>query len=285
METLLASRISGLEQPSITLLAMQLQSFSFYNDQFTLFDKQYLSPLAPEALSRYTYTLTDSLFEGGDTLYIIRFEPEKGSSFPGLKGELHISSNGYAIRDVTASPAENDGAVSVSITQRYVQVDSTHWFPVQLNTEWYNNFFTVIGDRVEVGGPHPGDTAVRRTKLVCRTYLSDINLDTTFRRRDFSDTELEIVPGISNRDSAFWKRYRVTPLSEKELLTYHRIDSLGLELKLDRKIRAMATAFRGKREVGPVDIDVARLASYNYYEALRLGLGLHTRIHRLRIPR
>jgi hypothetical protein len=276
-ETIVASRVAGFRQPSLTLLATQLQSFSFYDDVFVLFDIEYISPLSPAAINRYQYKLTDSIFEDGDTLFIINYEPKKGSTFNGLRGTLHISSNGYAIKNVTAQPVDNQGSVTVSITQRYALVDSTHWFPVQLITEWYNNMLVIRDGELDFNRkPSEADSTLQRTRLVCRSYISDIRIDTNLTRSDFSDTELEIDSAVASRDTAFWNNYRAEPLSKKEATTYQRIDSVGSKLNLDKKLKNIAAALRGKKQIGPVDLDLDKFIDYNHFEGLRLGASAHT---------
>ncbi|HLG02658.1 MAG TPA: DUF5686 family protein, partial [Bacteroidia bacterium] len=276
-ETIIASRVSGFQQPSLTLLATQLQSVSFYQDEFTMLDRQFLSPLAPNALSQYQYLLLDSIFENEDTLFIIHFEPKKGSSFNGLKGKLHISSRGYAIRDVTAAPVDPEAGMMVTITQRYVQADSTHWIPTQFSTEWYNNRIAISKGKLEFkNNPAKFDSSARRMRLVCRSYFSNYTFDTILRRNDFSDTELNIEHAFGAHDSAFWVEKRVTQLTQKEITTYRRMDSIGEKFNLDRKLKAIASAVRGRQKIGPIDIDMNRLISYNYFEGIRAGFGIHT---------
>jgi len=71
-EKVVASRVSGFKDPSFTLLATQLQSFSFYNDFIVLLDKSYINPIGSGSTSRYSFLLEDTfLTETLDKLFVI----------------------------------------------------------------------------------------------------------------------------------------------------------------------------------------------------------------------
>ena len=105
-ETILASRVSGMEDPSFFTLATQLQSLTFYNDYVSLLEKDFLSPVSPNSWDRYLFVLTDTLLTpANDTVFTIRFRPRKNKYFWGLKGVMNVNTNGYAIQSVRAEDA------------------------------------------------------------------------------------------------------------------------------------------------------------------------------------
>jgi hypothetical protein len=65
-------------------------------------------------------------------------------------------------------------------------------------------------------------------------------------------------------------------LSSKEKKTYHVIDSLGETMHIDRKIKWFETLATGKFRTGRVDWDLDKILTYNGYERIRVGAGLHT---------
>ncbi|GAB4138401.1 MAG: DUF5686 family protein [Bacteroidia bacterium] len=277
-ETILASKVSGLEQPTVTLLATQLQSFSFYNDVFEVLDRQYVNPLTPEALIRYRFYLKETIIEPeGDTTFIIVFRPKKAFEENSLQGEMHISSDGYAIRNVTAEPAENKGSLSIQILQHYEKTDSIHWFPVQLHTEWYNNILVVNDSNIIINRKQGirQDSTLRRTKAVCKTYLSHIKIGQPYHLREFGTTELQIGE-MSEQPDSMLQQYRVVNLNEKEKRTYRTIDSIGTKYNLDYKINFVTAVARGKLPLGFIEADLNRFIEYNNYEGFRLGAGIHT---------
>ncbi len=261
-EQVVASRVSGFSDPSFSLLATQMQSFTFYEDFISILDKRYLNPISRGSTSRYSFILEDSMFtEQDDTLFIISFRPYRNRNFDGLQGVLYINSNGYAVQNVIAEPFEPQGIITVRIRQNYNFVDSRQWFPGELNSE-------IFFGR-ETASVRPGT----RYSLVGigRSYLSEIEIEPETGRRRFGNIELEISPGAYSRDHAYWDKYRVEPLSAKDLQTYHYIDSVGREANFDRSLRIFEILASGYIPWGYLNIDYSSLIDYNYFEGLRPG--------------
>lgn len=265
-EKIIASRVSGFKDPSFTLLATQLQSFSFYNDFIILFDKYYLNPISPGSLSRYSFLLEDTfLTETLDTLYVISFKPNKGRNFEGLKGVLYINTNGFAIQNVIAEAYPPDQRVVVKIQQRYEHIDHRKWFPTQLNTEFA--FRNIANDK-----------NTRNLAFIGfgKTYLTDIKLEPDVQDIHFSNIELTVDPNAAKQNDAMWIAHRIIPLTRKDSVTYHVLDSIGNAVNLDQKLEIWETISTGFIPMGYVNLNLRRLFNYNEKEGIRLGLGLQT---------
>ena len=111
-----------------------------------------------------------------------------------------------------------------------------------------------------------------------RSYLSDIELLAEIKSREFDRVALEFDAKANNRDSVFWAQYRVEPITQRGLETYHFIDSVGEEAHLDRIVTGIALLTTGKIRVGKFDLDMKEFIDYNRYESVRLGVGAHTNV-------
>src|SRR5690606_12260101 len=96
-ETVLATRISGMQNPSFALLSTDSKKFSVYQDMVSFFGKSYLSPLSEGSLRKYDFKLEGTFSTNSDTVFIIAYEPLPGKNFEGMKGQMHISSDGWAL--------------------------------------------------------------------------------------------------------------------------------------------------------------------------------------------
>lgn len=259
-EVVLASRVSGLKSPDFTLIGTQLQSFSFYKDYVELLDYRLLSPISKGATSQYLFVLEDSIVENGNKYYTISFQPKKGKNFEGLRGQLFIHKGDYAIKSVTAGPAEAGGGIDVKIQQLYEKVDG-QWFPTQLNS---NITFNTI-----MMGPFP-------LYGIGRSYLKNIELTSLRPKNKFDNVVLEMDRKIKSNTDSLLNAYRIDTLDLKENRTYEVMDSIGKEEKLDEKLRLFKIATRGFIPLGPINLDLSKLVAFNNYEGLRLGLGVHT---------
>ena len=266
-EIVLASRVSGFKAAPFTLLATQMQSFSFYDDWVNVFDVNYLNPIAPVAIKKYTYTLEDTLFNKSDTIYIISFKPKEGKNFKALKGTLYINTNRYAVQNVIAEPAEADQQISIKIQQKYEFIEEKQWFPVQLNTDWIYNNIALKENKSE---------SATKMKAVSRSYVKNIILNPSLSKKQFSEVEISIDDSANKKNDDFWKEYRVDSLTTRDEKTYQLIDSIGEKKNFDKKIIAMEALFTGEIPIGSINLKLNELYTYNAYEGSRFGLGLKT---------
>lgn len=264
-EKVIASKISGFKDPFFTLLITQIQGISFYDNMFIILDKKYVNPISNGSTSRYFFLMQDTLYPNPntkDTVFVISYRPRRNTNFDGMEGLLYINTNGYAIQNVTAYPAREEGGISINIQQQYELIDEKKWFPVQLNTELYfknmkiNNDFSIIAKGW--------------------TYLKEIELDKEFRRRDFGKTEIDLDVVSDKQSNEILEKYRPQALNEKELKTYHVIDSIGKNENLDRTVNILKALASGYIPVSIFDIALDKIAWYNNYEGFRLGAGFRT---------
>ena len=261
-ETIIATRVSGLQNPEFALLGTQLQSFSFYEETVDILDHTYLSPIAGNALSKYLFILEDTTFSGTDTVFTISYRPRKGKNFDGLSGQLFINTNGFALQQVIAAPAEkNESGFDIKIQQRYEFIDGRKWFPVQLNSR-IDMPFAKVNSFGLVG--------------IGRSYIRDIRLGETMRAGEFTPITLQMEPLAARQPDSLWNKYREHALDEKELKTYHVIDSIGKAEDFDTKMALFQMMASGKIPMGRISLDLDRLFRFNQHEGFRLGLGLHT---------
>jgi len=260
-EILTASRVSGFGDPMLTLLMSQIQSFSFYKAQITISDKNYVNPISPGSTDKYFFLLQDTIYDNADTVFVISYRPRRGAHFDALKGLLYIHTAGWALQCVTAEPISDEPGMSVRIKQNYTRPDSVHWFPSQLHTD------ILFGALKLYEYPVYGHGVAE---------LTNVKINPPLKKSDFSSAAVIIEPGAKNKDSLFWVEHRPQQLNQKELNTYHVIDSLGRKVHFDRLLDMTTMLLSGFIPVGPVAFEIASLYRSNVVEGPRPGLGLKT---------
>lgn len=259
-EDITGIRASGFKDPSFMALATQLQSFTFYNELIELGDKAYINPVSKNSENKYLFVLEDTLYEKGDSIYVISFAPRTGKNFDAMTGVLYINTNGYAIQNVIAKPAEEDN-FGIKIQQKYELIDGKKWFPVQLNTDlMFKNAQFNQANLVGIG----------------RTYLSEIKIEPELKRSDFITIDMVLDPRATEKDDKFWDMHRPDTLDRRERNTYVVIDSLGDANNLDKKLRSFIALSNGRIPIKSIDLELDKIIRYNRYEGFRLGLGFHT---------
>ncbi|MBN1144109.1 MAG: carboxypeptidase-like regulatory domain-containing protein [Bacteroidales bacterium] len=263
-EEIIASRVSGLSQPSFVVMARQFQSFSFYENFVTIADRQLLNPISSGSTDKYFFLIQDTLFtETNDTVFIISFRPYKGRNFDGMKGVIYINSNGYAVQNVIAEAYEQkDERVSVSIQQQYELVNGQRWFPVLLSS-------TIRFNPSKMGVKAPPGYITGTGK----SYIVNINFNPTIDEEKFSNVQIEVSPDAHRQPEQVWRTYRTDSLNAREVETYRVIDSLGKAEHLDRTMISFETILTGYLPGRYWSFDIRRFIDYNPYEGFRFGAG------------
>jgi len=264
-ENVLATRMSGFKNPAIAFMVSQMQSTSFYSETINIAGKKYVNPISPGSTRKYFFLIEDTTYTPQkDTVFIISFRPKRNTNFDGMKGFLSINTDGWAIQNVKAQPANDTSGVIIKIAQAYEKVQG-HWFPVQLHTDIIalNAAFMIGGNNYHLIGNG-------------RSYIRDIHLHPDLKKRDFGYSEVEIEPDATKKRGEFWKEYRVDSLTAREKETYHVIDSIGKAANFDKMANTFQTLFTGKIPVKFIDLDIGKFAHYNSFEGIYLGAGIST---------
>jgi hypothetical protein len=266
-EEIIASRISGISQPSFMVMARQFQSFSFYENFVTIADRQFLNPISSGSTDKYFFLIEDTTYTNrGDTVFIISFRPLKGKNFDGMKGVLYINSNGYAVQNVLAEAYDQkEDKIKVSIQQQYDLINGVRWFPVLLSS-------TIRFSPSRFGY---GDTPIDIVGTG-KTYIVNIDFAPEMSNAEFSDVQIEVRPDAHRQSEEVWNTYRTDSLNAREVETYRMIDSLGRAEHLDRTITSMETLLTGYLPGQYWSFDIRKFLDYNPYEGFRLGAGGRT---------
>ncbi|TNE27451.1 MAG: carboxypeptidase-like regulatory domain-containing protein [Bacteroidetes bacterium] len=279
-ERVLASRVSGLKTPLFVLISSEMQSFSFYDNYINILGSDRVSPIAPGAIGRYAYIPKDTLYEGSDTIFVIKYFPVKGHRFKGVDGELYITSNNWAVTEVIARPTHQDilGVVTdtsgtvfgVEIHQTYDLVEG-HWFP----REMMLNFRQFAQDDFGASTIAESNADVDLVGFG-RTLIKNIEINPDLSRSDIDRVSVAVDYDATEKDDAFWYQYRGDSLDAREKRTYEFMDSVGQELDIERKIKWLMALTTGKLRWGYFDFNIDRIVRYNVYEGFRLGAGVQT---------
>lgn len=268
-EKVIASRVSGFKNPTFSIIATQVQSFSFYDEFIRIMEKEYLNPISKGSTGKYLFILEDTIYtESDDSLFVISFQPKKGKVFDGMEGFFHVNSNGYAIQNVVATAPGPNNMMDITIQQKYALLEGTRWFPVQLNTD------------LTIYGPKTGGMVGKNNPLklygIGKTTLSNIQFNPVLEKKRFDGLEFEVEPGATKKSEEFWVQYRTEALTAKDTTTYHVVDSLGKAINLDRRLNTFETFVTGYIPFRFLNIDYTSLINYNEYEGMRIGIGAVT---------
>lgn len=260
-EKVIASQISGFNDPLLFFLMSQWQATDFYAPSLQIAGQYYANPINSRSLSKYSYVLESAIpDQNGDTIFHIRFFPQQGNLFDGLTGEMKINGTDWAIRTVSAETEKNEQGLSCRIRQLYDKVDD-HWFPVQLQT--YLLFQNPMMPAMSING-------------YGNSYLSDIQINKALDKKIFRAGEIQVKQDIPKHDSLFWNAVRVDSLPLRLRQTYHFMDSLGEKAGTDRMLNASLALLHAKLPLGFIDLAIDELLLFTDYEGFKPTIAINT---------
>jgi hypothetical protein len=262
-EEITAYKVSGFTDPAFSTFANEIQSFSYYENQFQLLGKSYINPIALGGTKRYLFILEDTTITNSDTTFTIFYRPRKGRNFEGMTGHLYVNTNGFAIEKVTASPYEDTTGIKLQIIQEYKFTNGKKWFPEKLSTEIR----------------FPASVSVEGMEIVGKgsTYIKDVDFDPEgLRKRDFNNITVTTKDDAGEQSDKTWDTLRVFSITDKEKNTYTSIDSISKANHLERRVMALTALTEGKLPLGYVNLDLNRILDYDQYQGARFGAGLET---------
>jgi hypothetical protein len=269
-ETIEASRTSGSESSTILgSMSLLLQPFSFYNDLITFRGRriqeimEFVNPVSLNSHKVYDFLMTDTLIIDRDSSFVIEFVPKKSANIEGLKGELIINSDGYAIEEIVAEPASKSLLMSVKINQVYERFEGK-WFPKITQTEWNMPEFKV------------GDLQLL---LKIESHIDDISFKNQFSSSDFSENEVSIADDATYKSDDFWQQNRAENLSQKESKTYEYYKNLSGFKKFfsTASLNISEWATSGMIPLSKhLDLSAQNLFDSNIYEGFRPTINLLT---------
>jgi len=264
-DRLLASKISGFNDPFFQILFTQMQSFSFYDEKYMLFYNTFKNPLSDKNFSFYFFYLEDTAVIGNDTLFTISFKPLKNKKFEAITGYMVIHSGDWAVEHVVAAPVINTSILSFITEQHYEKIDGKYWFPVltssKLNIKTFGSslpvtsYTSIKNKEIHIGIP-----------LKNRQFINDeIYIDSPETYKQKSDSILAI--------------YRDAPISPKDEHTYIFWDTVKKDINIDESIFALKTLASGEIPIKWIDFKLDRILKFTGQETARLGIGLETNDH------
>jgi hypothetical protein len=261
-ETVIAQKVSGLKSPNFTLLISELQTTNFYEPYIDITTTDFVNPVSPGSWDKYFFNIEDTLYQGKDTVFVISYHPAKGKHFVSLKGILEINTDGYAIQHVTATPSDTSLAtVYANIEQRYIKVDSVHWFPSMLGVYIGFKKFVFNGLKLQMNGT---------------TYIKDPIINPPISKKDFDGVSIDILDDASKKPLEYWQQNRLDTLTAREVKTYAFMDSMGKKYHLDQRALQFSALQDGVVRVPYVSVEIYNTIRFNPRERVRVGLGLET---------
>ncbi len=274
-EKVLATRMTGFEEPIYNILGIKIQSNSLYEEDYTIFNNKYIGPLSKRALKNYYYKILNTT-QDKNPAFVILFQPRKSKNFASLEGVLYIDIKTLAIQKAII---ELRGELNVMATHDFEYFsEEKSWFPksqeITIRPGKGRQKVSLFGGQISVGrlGNDKKSYTGNNDFLVSTTDLFDIELNTKQNIRK-TQPSIKIDPEANNRSEAYWNQYRTSAITEKDLNSFPIVDSIVKAQNIKRRIDVIQRFNIGYYPIGFFDFDLTYPIKYNNFEGLRLGLG------------
>lgn len=278
-ETVLGTKMAGFKQPVYEIIAFNLQSISIYDPKYELLETKYESPISNNALGDYNYKLLDTVSIKGRDTYMVYFK-YKQKRKSGLEGVLYIDKENFAIAKAVM---RIKGVLDISGIHEF-EYDTAEKLWFQSNTTFKivkgknNEDIKILGGTIQFDADSDEDVEPRKkvasdfTYLISESNSFDVHFNTSSAIKNPS-LYIEIKEDANKKPESFWEAYRKENLDLKSQRTYLLLDSLSIEKRVEKRLGIGRKIINGFYPIGPVDLDLKKIISYNNYEGFRLGLG------------
>ena len=267
LEIIKASKLSGVENESITQFLGDLNtSVNIYDNYITLFQKNFVSPIANFGLNFYRYYLVDSTFIGNQWCYHIMFKPRRKQELT-FSGTFWVHDTTFAVKEVDMQLAGelNLNFVTAGIVrQEYSLIDGQYWM---LTKDYLMGDFNITKNAKTIGVYGHRSTSSKNF------VLNQPRIDAFYKR----PVSVVVEDDAMEKDDQYWVLARHDSLTSRERGIYEMIDSVKNIPLFDTYMDLgymLASGYYiwGNFELGPY----YKLVSFNAIEGVRMRLGGRT---------
>ena len=264
-EVIHASKVSGINNESISqFLGQMYQDVNVYENSVTVFEKNFISPIADYGRTFYKYYLTDSAYIENKWCYKLKFVPRNEYDLT-FDGHFWVNDTTYAIKRLDAEIGGKSNLNFISsmwVRHEYKEVQHEVWM---LTREQLVVDFNLREEGAGVYG--------RKT-----TTYEDFVINEPRDLEFFSGPEKVVVESkVNTKDSEYWQKQRHEQLTSKQSNVYQMVDSLKKTPKFVTYVDIVNFIFTGYKEVGNWEFGpVWSVLSWNTVEGYRVRLGGRT---------
>lgn len=275
-EEVLGLEMAGFKEPRYEVLAVTLQSRSFYDDDFVIFNYRYAGPLSSRGVKNYYYTfLGDTTILGRPSL-ALHLEPKRPQTIPGLEGVIWLDAETLAIQKVHIDLKDN---LIATIEREYEYLQEKQLYLPKTNKLYIekgnsSHRLSLFKGKVSMGTieTNPVKEAIKGRHLLSTSLNSDYDFESDEQIKH-PNLAIEILPGAETQPETFWEKYRTESLTRKDINSFSFLDDVVKAENIEKRLAIISNFGIGYYTVDFFDFDLTYPVKYNNYEGLRLGLG------------
>ncbi|WP_299678124.1 DUF5686 family protein [uncultured Dokdonia sp.] len=272
VEDITGFQLAGFKKTRYEVLAVDLQSHSFYDEDFVIFNTRYAGILSRRGVRNYIYDTVPS--DAADEIHI-SFTPKRPRAVPGLSGVMVLDKEKLAIKNVEVSL---DDAIKIKLTQSYILNEETGLY-LQKNRALFidkgnsDRRLSFFGGRISIGTLQEEDLEEMITKKYLVSTTSNSNFSLKAKEIQTQPYSITIASDATEKPPSFWQEYRLEELTNKDKRSFSEIERIISAENIERRLGTINNFSVGYYSVNFFDFDLTYPVKFNNFEGLRLGLG------------
>ncbi|WP_462252510.1 DUF5686 and carboxypeptidase regulatory-like domain-containing protein [Ekhidna sp.] len=232
-ERMISSKVSGDEQGFSFNKAsdFNINAYSKFIDLDM--EREYVSPISPQAFLFYDYRLLGFFEEGGKLINKIRVIPKRETD-PVFEGIVYIVEDEWRFHTIDLFVTKARGLEfidSLKINQVFAPAEYDIWMPISQKYSFKFGAFGFKGSGYYIGvysnyKVEPNYEAYKAANLYDAKFGAVEEEADLFQEEDFTAEVLVVEEGSNERDTAYWRNIRPVPLTAIEVEDYHVKDSI-----------------------------------------------------------
>ena len=275
-EEVLGFNMAGFTEPRYEVLGITLQSRSFYDEDYEIFNYRYAGPLSTRGLKNYYYAFVKDTTILNRSSLMIEFWPQRPETIPGLSGVLYLDAQTLAIQKMQIA-IQDELIARIEQEYRYFAQEDIY-MPAS------NKLYIEKGDtskrlsffrgKISVGTLEnsPVKEAIEGRYLLSTSYNSAFNFSQS-EKITHPNLAIEVLEDAGSKPETFWEEYRDQALSQRDLNSFKYLNDVVKTENIERRLAVINNFGIGYYTLDFFDFDLTYPVKFNNYEGLRLGLG------------
>ncbi len=210
-EEMIASKVPGTKG-GYSFNRADIVLLNFYRNlvQIGFSEREFISPIANNALFYYKYHLVDSFMENENLVHKIEVIPKRKSDNV-FWGYIYIVDQKWNIHSLNlkiTKDSQVEMVDSIRVRQLYIPANDSVWMPLSLH---FIGYFKLFGFRAS-------------TNFIA--FFTEYEIYKKFPDRFFNNEVFKVTEESTKRDSAYWESKRQIILTKEEEENYKKGDSL-----------------------------------------------------------
>lgn len=280
-ETIIAMNMAGFKKPIDEVLGFELQSFSIYDNYYTLLQRRYFSPIIAKSVKKYDYKILDTIIYQNRKTIVLYFDGKRKSTT--LEGVFYIDDQ---TKGIAKAIYRNRTIIDLS-TNYFFTFNAIEkvWMPSRTTFKIVkgqnDEDITILGGTIAFDGDKTKNFRKRKREPSDFVYALS---DTKFYDGKMNDSNVisrkymkRIVQNEAfQKPDSYWDIFNKDSVDLRRTKTYAFMDSLSLKRGVEKKYFFGKKIINGFLPISAVDVDLRKLVNFNNYEGFRVCLALQS---------